>query len=119
MTILLTESTYQFLQLFRRGVGQQRTEVLLQKLPALFGAAVALAGGVAVEAFGGGQQRPAPAVAVAVAVLGIDKILSDNAASHLQARDVAIEAAAHLGTSEATGGAQLARNHTAIGLQYS
>lgn len=85
---------------------------------AFVGCVRAAAGPAAVEAFGCSEERPSPAVAVAVAVAWIDEILGDNAASHLQACDVGIETATHLGSGESTGGTQLAGYHTPVGLKY-
>ena len=51
----------------------------------------------------GGEQRPAPAVFFAMLVGRIDKVFGHDIAAHLQAGDKAVELAAHLRTSKATG----------------
>ena len=66
------------------------------------------------QAFGGGEERPTPTVFAVVLVEGIDEVFSDNTTLHLQAGDVAIEAAAHLGACKATGGSELAGDQTAM-----
>ena len=66
------------------------------------------------QAFGGGEERPTPTVFAVVLVEGIDEVFSDNTTLHLQAGDVAIEAAAHLGACEATGGSELAGDEAAM-----
>ena len=73
-------------------------------MDAVLGSAVTSAGLTAEEVLGGGQQRPTPSVAVAVLVGGIDKVFGDHAAGHLEACDIGVEAAAHLGAVETTGG---------------
>ena len=65
------------------------------------------------ERLGSGEQRPSPAVFPPMLVSGIYKVLGDYQAGHLQAGDVAIKLAAHLGTVEATGRTQFAGNEAA------
>ena len=47
-------------------------------------------------------------------VTGIDKVFGDDATGHLQTGDIAVEATAHLGARESTGGTQLSRDETAM-----
>ena len=80
----------------------------------LLGGAVALAGVAAEELLGRGEQRPSPAVLVAVLVAGIDEVLGDDAAGHLQAGDVAVEAAAHPGLGESAQASQVTGDEAAV-----
>ena len=45
---------------------------------------------------------------------GVDEILGDDAAGHLQAGDIGVETTAHLGAVEAAGGTEVAGNHAAV-----
>ena len=47
-------------------------------------------------------------------VAGIDEVLGDNAARHLQAGNIAVKSAAHLTASETAGIAQFARDEAAV-----
>ena len=76
--------------------------------------AVTAAGIAAQQLFRCGEERPSPTVFVVVLVDGIDKVFGDDAAGHLQAGDVAVEAAAHLRTGKATGGPQFTGDETAV-----
>ena len=54
-------------------------------------------------------------------VTRIDKVLGNDAACHLQARDIAVEAVTHLGLCKTTKAAQIARDEAAVlaqGQQY-
>ena len=63
------------------------------------------------------QQRPPSAVFPAVLIRRIDEIFCHDIAPHLQARDVAVELAAHPWTVETTGSPQLACYQTVMLLQ--
>ena len=76
--------------------------------------AVTAAGIAAQQLFGRGEERPSPAVFAVVFIDGIDKVFGDDAAGHLQAGDVAVEAAAHLRTGKATGGPQFTGDEAAV-----
>lgn len=95
-------------------LGTNGLEMIKDALIGLLRGAGALAHLAGVELLGGGEQRPTPTVLVVVLIYGIDKIFGNNSGGHLQTGDVAIELAAHLGAIEAAGGAQLARNQTAM-----
>ena len=64
-----------------------------------------MAGAAAIQLFGCREERPSPPVFIAVFVNRIDEVLCDKAAGHLQTCDIAVEAASHLRTVEAAGGA--------------
>lgn len=88
-------------------VGDHAAQRLLRR-------AVTLAGLFAEQLLGCGEQCPAPAVFFPVLVTGIDKVLGDDAASHLQARDVAVKTASRLRLSKTAESAQVTRNETAV-----
>ena len=106
-----------FGELLGGGLWEQPGEVVKNAAVRLVGRTLAEAGLVAVELFGRGQERPSPAVGAAVLVVGVDEIFGHHPAGRLEAGDVGVETAAHLGTGEATGGAQLARDHAAVGAE--
>ena len=83
----------------------------------LFGGARTFARGSAMKLFWGVEQGPAPAVFATMLVCGIDEILRDDPASHLQTSDVAIELTAHLRTIKATGCSQFTSNQRTLFLQ--
>ena len=80
----------------------------------LVGRAVALACFAAVESFGCGEKRPAESVFVSVAVARIDEVFGDYPCTHLETTDEGVEATAHLLSSHAAFGSQLAGYHAAV-----
>ena len=96
---------------------QKRTEMLPEAVVGLLRGARTMAGFPSVERFGRSEQRPTPAVAVSALIGGIDEILDNNATGHLQMGDVAVEAAAHFGTIEATSCTKFTCNEATMGLK--
>ena len=89
--------------MFVVSVRQELLEVADHALQRFLGCEVAQAGLLAQQLLGGGQQRPSPAVLFAVFVAGIDEVLGDNAASHLQTGDIAVKLTAHLRSRKPAG----------------
>ena len=50
-------------------------------------------------------------------VMGVDEVLCNNMAAHLQLRDIGVEPPTHLRTVEPAGTAEVARYHAAAGTQ--
>ena len=73
-----------------------------EAIEGLFGGASTFARGSAMKLFWGVEQGPAPAVFATMFVCGVDEILRNDPASHLQTSDVAIELTTHLWTIETT-----------------
>lgn len=95
------------------GLRQHLVQVVEHFRERLLGSAWATACLAAVELLGRGEQRPSPAILMIVPVARIHEILGHNEALHLQARDVGIEAAAHLRTGETACCTQLASDEAA------
>lgn len=95
------------------GLRQHLVQVVEHFRERLLGSAWATACLAAVELLGRGEQRPSPAVFTVVPVARIHEILGHNAALHLQACDIGIEAAAHFRTREAACRTQLASDEAA------
>ena len=74
-----------------RGIGQQSFEVLKHTLVGFLWRSLTPTSVLAQLSFGRGQQCPSKAILMAMAVGGVDKVFSDDAACHLQARHVVIE----------------------------
>ena len=92
-------------------------QVVNDEFARLLGRVFTLACITAKETLGSGEERPAPAVFLSMLVARVDKILGHDAALHLQAGDIGVEATAHFGPGEATHGTQLTRDEAAVFLQ--
>ena len=88
--------------------------MLSDEFSRLLRSVVTLAHLLAQKPLGSSEQRPAPAIFLAMTVAGIDEIFGDDAALHLQAGDVGVEAAAHLPSHEPAQGTQFASDKAAM-----
>ena len=102
------------LKLLVGGMGQESLEVGQNAVVGLLWRTGAVGAVWAKESFWRGEQRPPPAVFVTVLVGGIDEVLSNDEAGHLQAGNIAVELAAHFGAIETAGGTELAGNEAAM-----
>ena len=73
------------------GIGKQTCKVLHHALEGFLGGTLTPTGILAQLPFGRREQCPSEAILVAVAVGRVDKVFSDDAAGHLQARHVVVE----------------------------
>ena len=106
--------SYESFDLFVCGMGEKGVEMVCQPLVRFLWCAVAAAGLASEECLGSRQQRPAPAIFMTMTVGRVYEVLGNDIATHLQAGDIAVESAAHLGTIETTGGTQFAGDETAV-----
>ena len=102
---------------FFRCRGHELLELLHNFPERFFGRTVRLAGFLAKELPGCGQNGPSPSIGVPMLVCRIDKVFCQDSAPHLQPAEIRVKLSAHLRSSKAARCPQLACGHALVFLQ--